>query len=606
MNARDIKERIKEKANRIKDRAADKIKKRNITWVKAAPYFGALFALVLFICLSLKAANDTVNKRAEQNGIVTRFPTDNRYFFDGADPESGIVMSWYDNTVKLADGVATVKLDAEFYPVTAENRELSYTSSDTDCAVIESDGTITAKKPGSVEITVKNEHTGISAKAYLQIIQPVEGFYINNSSINMYITDSGVRIEPIIYPENSTNATIKWFSRDTSIVEVDQTGHLKPIATGMAEVVGTTADGGYTAKCFVNVINETIKAEKLTILNKPETSIAVGEKRRLIVTLLPSNARNKNIEWQSSDEGVVTVSDAGVIKGVMAGTATIYAKSGDGPYDSFEVTVNGSYISGGEEHYITMPGGITYAAYDMTLDEMAQKQMTHNPVYNDGNGLKSADINRVKMYVDPTEFSSGAYKYQFMDLSHYNGVSRESLERFLTGKGILSGKADVFISAARQYNVSEIYLVAHACLETGYGTSQLARGVNYNGVRVYNMFGIGAYDSDAVATGSNKAFKEGWTTPEAAIMGGAKWISENYINSSQYRQNTLYKMRWNPDNPGNHLYAGDVAWAVTQSIIMESIISVFPNASISYEVPVYAGSVAAVIDNGTSLSVTAR
>lgn len=60
---------------------------------------------------------------------------------------------------------------------------------------------------------------------------------------------------------------------------------------------------------------------------------------------------------------------------------------------------------------------------------------------------------------------------------------------------------------------------------------------------VYNMFGIGAYDSDPVGTGSNYAYEMGWDTPEKAIMGGAKWISENYINSSSHTQNTLYEMR---------------------------------------------------------------
>ncbi len=587
----------------------ERIKEKNIPWYKIAPWGGVVFGVVLFLCLSLSTVNDTVNKRREQNGIVTRFPTDNRYFFNGTNPETDIVLSWYDNTIELAsDAVSTLKLDAQLYPITIKDRALVFASSNTECAEIDNEGNITVKKPGSVEFTVTNEYTKISAKAYLQIIQPVEGFYIKNSSINLYVTDTGMRVEPVIYPENSSNLTVKWYSKDNKIVEVDQTGHLKPISTGMAEVVGTTADGGYTAKCFVNVINETIKAESVSILNKPDTSLDLGESKRILVTVLPQNTRNKLISWTSSDETVVAVSKTGVIKGLKPGTATIYAKSGDGPYDYFDITVTGTPATnnGNSSQYVTVSGGVTYAAYDITLNEMANKQMITNPVYNDGNGLKSADVNRTKLYLDPGEFSSGAYKYQFMDLSHYNGITKESLEKFLDGKGILSGKADAFIAAARRYNISELYLVAHACLETGYGTSQLARGVNYNGVRVYNMFGIGAYANDATTTGAKRAYEKGWTTPEAAIMGGAQWISETYIHAPSGRQNTLYKMRWNPDNPGNHLYAGDIAWAVTQATIMESLLSQFSNASISYEVPVYSGSVAAVIENGTSMSIIRR
>ena len=121
------------------------------------------------------------------------------------------------------------------------------------------------------------------------------------------------------------------------------------------------------------------------------------------------------------------------------------------------------------------------------------------------------------------------------------------------------------------------------------------------------MFGIGAYDSDAVGTGSKMAYNQGWTTPVAAIMGGAEWISKNYINAPSGRQNTIYKMRWNPQNPGNHLYAGDIAWAVSQASILGDFIDNFTDASLNYEVPVYAGSVAPVIETGVpSLSLSGR
>ncbi len=584
-----------------------KIKDKNISPRRFAPYAGVLFGLVLFLSLAVSTVNDTVNKRVEQNGIVTRFPTDARYFFGQAEPDTGIVLSWHDNTVRLRSGeTTTLKLSAAMYPITVEDRTLTFSLSDTACAEIDGEGNIIAKSPGSVEITVSNAYTGITAKAYLQIIQPVVGFYIQNSSLEMYLTDTATRVEPMILPQNASNTTVRWYSKDSDIVEVDQTGHLKPVATGMAEVVGVTADGGFSAKCFVNVINETVKAQSVAILNKEKTELACGEQRRLIASVLPANTKNKLLIWSSSDDTVASVTQNGVLAGVKAGQAVITASSADGVSDSFTVTVTGTggLRPIGGTSYINS-GTVTYAAYNISLWDMAQLQLATTPKYNDGSGLKTAGIEKVKQYLDPNEFSQGAYKYQFMDLSRYNGISREKLAAFLSGKGILSGKADVFIDAARQYNISELYLVAHACLETGYGTSALATGVNYNGVRVYNMFGIGAYDSNAVATGSKMAYSQGWTTPEAAIMGGASWISKNYINASGSRQNTLYKMRWNPDNPGNHLYAGDIAWAVSQSLILERMFAQFTEASISYEVPVYAGSPAAVVTS-SAISVSNR
>ena len=43
-----------------------------------------------------------------------------------------------------------------------------------------------------------------------------------------------------------------------------------------------------------------------------------------------------------------------------------------------------------------------------------------------------------------------------------------------------------------------------------------------------------------------------------AIIGGAKFIGKDYIKAGQ---NTLYKMRWNPDHPATHQYATDINWA---------------------------------------------
>ena len=75
-------------------------------------------------------------------------------------------------------------------------------------------------------------------------------------------------------------------------------------------------------------------------------------------------------------------------------------------------------------------------------------------------------------------------------------------------------------------------------LESGNGTSNFASG-RYG---VYNYFGIGAYDNNP-NNAISFARGRGWTTPAKAIIGGAKFVRQDYINKGQ---NTLYRMRWNP------------------------------------------------------------
>ena len=168
-------------------------------------------------------------------------------------------------------------------------------------------------------------------------------------------------------------------------------------------------------------------------------------------------------------------------------------------------------------------------------------------------------------------------EYQHLDLSFHMGLSASELNKFLVGKGILTGEGAAFAEASRRHNVNELYLISHALLETGHGSSTLAKGVVVNGVRVYNMFGVNAFDSCAINCGSQKAFDEGWDTPSKAIIGGAKFLGERYIHNEN-QQNTLYKMRWNPTHMSNHgvfgrQYATDIGWAQKQTGSLNNMLS---------------------------------
>jgi len=121
--------------------------------------------------------------------------------------------------------------------------------------------------------------------------------------------------------------------------------------------------------------------------------------------------------------------------------------------------------------------------------------------------------------------------FQFLVLSGTSGVTTTDLNNILNEKGILHNSGQAFIDAGLQNNINEIYLVTHALLETGAGTSELATGVLVEQVDgqpvepkvVYNMYGIGAHDIAPKRLGSEYAYKQGWFTPEEAIIGGAKW-----------------------------------------------------------------------------------
>ncbi|NRD76708.1 glucosaminidase domain-containing protein [Bacillus sp. BRMEA1] len=201
-------------------------------------------------------------------------------------------------------------------------------------------------------------------------------------------------------------------------------------------------------------------------------------------------------------------------------------------------------------------------------------------------------------YLDPSRITPDSPQYlEFLILNKNAGTTAADLNaNVLKGKGILDGMGDAFIKASLQNNVNEVYLIAHAFLESGNGTSALANGVQVDTVdgkkldkpvTVYNMFGIGAFDSCPQSCGAQTAYKNGWFTPEAAIIGGAAFIGSSYINAANSPQNTLYKMRWNPANPGNHQYATDMSWAANQVYNMKKIYDSLSSYTLYFDVPVY-------------------
>lgn len=96
-------------------------------------------------------------------------------------------------------------------------------------------------------------------------------------------------------------------------------------------------------------------------LNKTSTTLIEGETETLVATVMPENATDKSVVWESGNESVATVSQEGLVTAVGEGKATITVKTNDGGFRaSCEVTVNKKVIA------VT---GVKLSAASMTLRE---------------------------------------------------------------------------------------------------------------------------------------------------------------------------------------------------------------------------------------------
>lgn len=309
---------------------------------------------------------------------------------------------------------------------------------------------------------------------------------------------------------------------------------------------------------------------------------------------LSYNATNKAIKITPPSGGYSTST-----------TYSIIVKSG--LYDS-----EGKYIeSPAVKEFSTVPsnhnvstlGTMSTYSVGTTVDNFANIQYNKKPPIFRALYYGDARKTDVVQYLEPSRYKNDKNGiYMFMKLNFMQDISVSTLNSVLVGKGTLSNMGQAFYDACKTNNndVNQAYAVAHALLETGNGTSALAKGVNYKKqdgttVKVYNFFGICAFDNSPVSSGAEAAYKNGWTSPEAAIKGGIKWIAENYIHSDKNAKNprpaqdTIYEMRWNVHNYNSpwHQYATDIVWAYKQVTNIKLIMDKHPNVKPKFEIPVY-------------------
>ena len=237
--------------------------------------------------------------------------------------------------IALKEG-KTETLIATVLPENATNKNITWTSSNNDIAIVEN-GVITAIKEGNAIITVMTQDGSKTATCNVLVEKKeqedtkvsVETVELNKTNLTIKEGKTETLIATVL-PENATNKNVAWTSSNNEIATVEN-GVITAIKEGNTVITVITQDGNKTATCNVNVekAEEIVRVEDIK-LNKTELEIQVGDTANLEVTITPTNATNKNIIWYSSDESIITISERGIMQALKTGTAIITAESEDG------------------------------------------------------------------------------------------------------------------------------------------------------------------------------------------------------------------------------------------------------------------------------------
>ncbi|MBU3160875.1 glucosaminidase domain-containing protein [Clostridium frigoris] len=412
-------------------------------------------------------------------------------------------------------------------------------------------------------------------------------------------TKPSVKVNVVVGAKPSLADTTAAKLVDTKIIALPTVNALTLLnQTGVVAVRSAYTAITSTQKALVTKLNTLVAAEVQIVAlqteanegkaeNAAETAISFAENSKMDVDVTKANGliqavkdAKKQAEFSNRISNI-NILDEIVSKGNNTFKLTNYNTSVSGLITQ-EMQRTPAAAIGGQWCYAAVKDG--KCGYYLNIGKTNQKWVASQEVYDN---IKS----QLTRNIDPQNIQNDSVKiYEFVELNYSDCISAEELNTMFGENNALSGKGQVFIDAAKETNVNPLYLAGHAILETGHGTSVLANGgtkkltgENTYGVPVYNLFGIGAIDSDADAGGTSTAYKNGWTSVDLSIYGGASFISGKYIGQGQ---NTLYKMRWNALNI-SHQYATDVNWANSQIRIIKQYFDAFPDAKLTFDIPVY-------------------
>ncbi|MGN1195430.1 MAG: Ig-like domain-containing protein, partial [Acutalibacteraceae bacterium] len=229
----------------------------------------------------------------------------------------------YSSVTLTANKKLTLK--AAIKPSDAYYQQVTWKSSNYDVADVSSTGTVTAKKPGYAEITVKTKDGGYKAVCQVLVVQPVTSVSLNLKEEYVDI-GSSITLKATVKPSNATDKSVVWSSSDKTIAKVSSNGTVKGLKAGTVTITAKTVSGAKVATCTIHVVR---KVKSIT-LNKSEMVLYLNNSATLKAYIAPSDATVKTVKWSSSDTSVLRVSSKGVLTPVKPGNAVITVKTVDG------------------------------------------------------------------------------------------------------------------------------------------------------------------------------------------------------------------------------------------------------------------------------------
>jgi len=238
------------------------------------------------------------------------------------------------NPVSLVKGT-TYQVEAAVLPENADNKKISYTSSNKTVISVSANGLISAENIGTATITLKAAD-GVSKT----ISVTVTAARINVTEIAVPSTDENIsivkgrthRLNATVKPDNATDKTLTYSSDHEDIASVDTNGLITAKKVGAAALTITAADG------ISKTVNVTVTEAEVAVtdiefdppLPAQPIELGIGQEYTINAKVRPDNATNKYVRITNNAPDYISVSDE-TVEGSKEGDAEVTVESASNP-----------------------------------------------------------------------------------------------------------------------------------------------------------------------------------------------------------------------------------------------------------------------------------
>lgn len=203
-------------------------------------------------------------------------------YYSPSYPVTGIKVSL--DTLTLTKKDETAQLTAEVTPSYADNKRVTWQSSDEKVATVDENGKVTAVGNGTATITATSVSGSYTATVSVIVKIPVEIQKLTIEAEKETLTKIGesTELKVKIEPENADLQKLIWKSDNEKVATTDENGKVTAVGNGTAEITVTTEDGKITASIMITVkvpdeptINKTTSFRRLRARSVKQTKTSV-------------------------------------------------------------------------------------------------------------------------------------------------------------------------------------------------------------------------------------------------------------------------------------------------------------------------------------------